>query len=516
MQRSESKRLLTRLNNISPVILFAFLSLCVVLIQGPQSQQPFDDAYITFRYARNISQGLGFVYNLGENVLGTTTPLYTLLLSFFAYLSQPESLPKISFIISVVADSFNVCLLFRISNWIFKNKAIALITSILFLLQPFRLNVATGGMETSIYITCLLFLYDRYFLGERSLSTSIWAALALLIRPDAVIALVPLFIDWLLYDQRGFQKGVLITGLLVSPWILWATMNFGSPIPQSIIAKSISYKNPVGQAAFYLITFLGTGTPGPYQSPYLLLPGLIFGLPVLIGGIWILSKNRPRGLIMVLYPVLYTVLMTILNPSMYFSWYFIPLMPGMLILIMTCIWYGLNQSRKTKLMVASTAAIILLVFPAYLLNKQPNWPLSRAREAAFSNVCNTISDLDLSNKTVLAPDIGIIGWCLEEANILDPIGLVSPEVIQYNQNLPPGQLVSPQLITEKQPDFIISLDQFINPYVLENSDFQRSYKLIFEMNVILTYTNQPLYIFQLSPDHKSPSTKQGILDIQES
>jgi len=36
---------------------------------------PLDDAYITFRYAQNLAAGLGFVYNAGERVLGTTTPL---------------------------------------------------------------------------------------------------------------------------------------------------------------------------------------------------------------------------------------------------------------------------------------------------------------------------------------------------------------------------------------------------------------------------------------------------------
>jgi hypothetical protein len=33
-----------------------------------------DDAFITFRYAENLAAGNGFVYNLGEKVLGTTTP----------------------------------------------------------------------------------------------------------------------------------------------------------------------------------------------------------------------------------------------------------------------------------------------------------------------------------------------------------------------------------------------------------------------------------------------------------
>ena len=33
-----------------------------------------DDAYITYRYARNLADGAGFVYNPGERVLGTTPP----------------------------------------------------------------------------------------------------------------------------------------------------------------------------------------------------------------------------------------------------------------------------------------------------------------------------------------------------------------------------------------------------------------------------------------------------------
>ena len=37
-----------------------------------------DDAFITYRYARNIASGQGFVFNPGERLLGTTTPLYTL------------------------------------------------------------------------------------------------------------------------------------------------------------------------------------------------------------------------------------------------------------------------------------------------------------------------------------------------------------------------------------------------------------------------------------------------------
>ena len=51
--------------------------------------RPFDDTYITFRYSLNLASGHGFVYNLGEPVLGTTTPLWALALALFAALGAP-------------------------------------------------------------------------------------------------------------------------------------------------------------------------------------------------------------------------------------------------------------------------------------------------------------------------------------------------------------------------------------------------------------------------------------------
>ncbi len=39
---------------------------------------PIDDAFISFRYARNLTEGTGLVYNPGEYVEGITNLLWTL------------------------------------------------------------------------------------------------------------------------------------------------------------------------------------------------------------------------------------------------------------------------------------------------------------------------------------------------------------------------------------------------------------------------------------------------------
>ena len=59
-----------------------------------------DDAFITFRYAQNLADGLGFVYNEGEQVLGTSTPMFTFVLAF-AHLMR-LSLPVAALFVSLV------------------------------------------------------------------------------------------------------------------------------------------------------------------------------------------------------------------------------------------------------------------------------------------------------------------------------------------------------------------------------------------------------------------------------
>ena len=494
------KKIIERIFKDEPIspwlgLLISFIS--VLLIQILVEFQPFDDAFITYRYARNLSNGLGFVYNQGEKVLGTTTPLFTLLLAAIGYLTHPSYIPLASYALSIIADTISVWLIFCLADSFFKSKWIALLSSVVFLLQPFRLIVASGGMETSLFITSLLLTYYSYLVQKRSLFTAIWAGLAVLIRPDAVLALLPVFGDWLFKDWRSCLKAGVLTLLVISPWLIWSTAYFGLPLPHSLLAKSITYKNSPGHAAFFLLTFLGTGTQGPYSSPWILLPILLFGVPVLTLGLIVLAKQKSSGWILGAYPALYTLVMALINPSMIFSWYFLPLIPGMVVLTMGLIWFGANLERKTRLLLLSVLSLFLILVPGILLHQSPSSLVSRAREASFWEACEQIVDHKLIGKTVLAPDIGVIGWCLEEVRILDPIGLVSPESLPYAEDLPPDQLVSLELIRDKGPDYIITLDHFLTPEILEGFDFPKPYDLLYQETLNIAGDIHFIYVFQL-------------------
>ena len=64
--------------------------------------RPVDDAFISFRYAINLGAGRGFVYNINEWVLGTTTPLWTLVLAALSHIGIPMGTGAL--MLSLVAD----------------------------------------------------------------------------------------------------------------------------------------------------------------------------------------------------------------------------------------------------------------------------------------------------------------------------------------------------------------------------------------------------------------------------
>ncbi len=93
------------------------IDVVIIFVLGILLRLPFlpttgDDAYITFRYARNLISGLGYVFNPGEHVLGTTTPLYTLYLALAGRLGLDFIL--VGKLTNIVADTAAVVILFLV------------------------------------------------------------------------------------------------------------------------------------------------------------------------------------------------------------------------------------------------------------------------------------------------------------------------------------------------------------------------------------------------------------------
>ena len=98
---------------------FLIIVLALVLLAAHQwhyfdalGRDAVDDAYISWRYAKNLVSGNGLVFNPGERVLATTAPLYALLLAAVGLAA--DDLPSASNVIGALAVAAQAALAARL------------------------------------------------------------------------------------------------------------------------------------------------------------------------------------------------------------------------------------------------------------------------------------------------------------------------------------------------------------------------------------------------------------------
>jgi arabinofuranosyltransferase len=333
-------------------------------------------------------------------------------------------------------------------------------------------------METSLFVTVLLLMYDAYLIRRHWVLTAVMAALSIWLRPDAVLAVAPIFAftAWRSW-QQALRMG-LITGAILLPWLLFATLYFGSPIPQSILAKQALYtSNYLTFTYYFLFAFLATGTLGLYRSMPALLPTFIAAIFLIVTGLRVYLRRLDPALVIVLYPLLYYLVMFQQKAPMFFIWYYIPLLPGFLLLFWTAL-----QQLSTRLpanlrrLAFVLTAILLVGIPSVYTQLYPEWTTARDGEVAFQKASLLAQPQVQPGQVVYAPDIGVIGWELSQAYILDSVGLVSPQVIDYYAAIGSYDRMNPAVIAHFRPDFIIAITPLFGPLLSEPS-FTSHYQL---------------------------------------
>ena len=175
------------------------LALAARIVPQPRT---VDDAFITFRYSRNIVEGHGFVYNTGSRTLGTTTPLYTLLMAGIAQATGGEDYPWFALITNALADALTAALLVALVYRLTQHLLPAAVTGALWAIAPMSVTFAIGGMETSVAILWMVAATVAY-ISERRRLTGIFAALAILTRIDSLIWVGPLLAHQLVACWRA-------------------------------------------------------------------------------------------------------------------------------------------------------------------------------------------------------------------------------------------------------------------------------------------------------------------------
>jgi len=528
------------------------LALAARLIPGPRI---IDDSYITYRYARNILAGEGFVYNPGEQVLGTTTPLYTLTLTALGILTggTDANFPVIAMLINALADAITALLLWKLGKSLgykYAGAAAALVWAI----APFSVTFAIGGLETSLYVLLLTVAVYTHAHNHNKL-TALFAALSLLTRPDALILLAPLGLAHVISQvtsqksqitsrtlhsahrtilsalrstltlSRELLPEILVFAIPTTAWFTFATLYFGSPIPHSVLAKSLAYRLPQNAALVRLLQHYATPFLGhlTFGIPWIGVGLVIYPFFSAIGGHAALKANR-RLWPWMIYPWLYFAVYVIANPLI-FRWYMTPpllaffffILVGMEAFMGTLInkLDQLAEARGWHIHFKRILLPLVILLPMALtlrgwdLNPD-HGPARPAPEMAWfklellyrqaAGILSAEIDLDTNSAppVLAAGDVGVLGF-FTPTRILDTVGLNSPQTLAYypldESYYAINYAIPPDLIFDQKPDFIIILEAYGREGLLIDSRFEDRYTLLHKIPTDI-YGSDGMLIFE--------------------
>ena len=218
-----------------------------------------DDAFISFRYARNLAGGNGLVFNIGDRVEGYTNFLWVLMLSGLMKLGCD---PLVwSRVLGVLAGAAILCMLFLFARRRWPDRpAVALAAPLLLASNRTFCVWCVAGLETSFFSAlCLagVLLADCGGAGAeggairpaeggggRGRSESLWPLLsgfllgcAALARPEGAIVFVCLALVLAIDERRRLILTALPFAILAGSHLAFRVSYYGHWLPNTFAVK---------------------------------------------------------------------------------------------------------------------------------------------------------------------------------------------------------------------------------------------------------------------------------------
>ena len=450
--------------------LLVFIALTLNIIEMWQPQVQLDDAYISYRYALNLVDGYGLVFNKGEYVEGYTNLLWTLLvaLGVYAGLAAPEA-GHVLMIASSVLMLLSTFLLVR-AILPEKYQGLAVLAPFAVLANNAFASWSASGLETILF-SALVALTLYFYVREKMLCAAFVCILAAMTRPEgALLAGVLLGGNWLIaiYNQKRFNvKDILrlsMPCLLFTVYLIMHTAfryyYYHDVVPNTFYAKVGGL--PASLGFNYVYNFLIDG-PGLLVIPFLF--ACIVNKQIRLMGAYVLLT------------IIYVIMIG--GDAFRLGRFLLPLLPVLIAGTLVCSAYFLERRKWLGALVAALvvlSSLLSLYGPwregiDFTNRSNATWPESDNRISARNHIFG-ISDETLrawtDNIRLLSPQvnkiatvgIGKLGYFLMDKSILDLVGLTSKEVAKSSSVvsgaflIPGHQRTNADYILSQEPDVI--------------------------------------------------------------
>ncbi len=425
-----------------------------------------DDAFITFRYAENLADGQGFVFNIGDQPLeGYSNFLWLVILAALYKVGLPTYL--CAKIIGLV--SFPLAAMLFFGFHLKKNDTLAWLMGPLLLISPITAFWGLSGLELGLH-TLLLSLSAILLLRR---SPWLYAVLPPLIlsRPEGVALALGMILTVGISDL--LHKRIEVRRLLIPLIIVIVTYAgltvfrltvFGYPLPNTYYAK-IHHRLELG--------FYELGRMLRYFAPLAL---------AMILAIWRMVRQRFRQADLAVYTILFllqAIISARMDPVMNFLFrYMIMVLPfligaGLLVI-------SLIKNTKIKWVAVAAVTVSLLVPLPRTLEFVRATDLMMEAQSQVVEWANTLP----SGTTISMSDMGRVPYGTKKIHYYDIYGLVNDDVA-HDGFIPAREFA-------RLPDYFILVGYVVNDQL--KLSFWREQVLAYGERFNTTYQAQIAFV----------------------
>ena len=458
------------------VMLRGFIAAAVAarLVFWATTNRMFEDGLTTITHARNVPLGLGLVHHAGEgNVHGFTSAIGVLIPLAGELVHQGSGMLAMR-----VASLIAVCIALVYARLICRDLRLgAFPTAFVLAYLAFDQNMifyGMSGMETQVAVTVIL--GGVYHVRRQDLVASgIWLGLAPLARPEFVLWVAPALAYLALANlRRGIAAGG-IAGAIVAPWILFTTAYYGSPIPNTVVAKAavspipaiLSNGSPLpwlewlfGQVTGHIELLLYHFEPfhevwstaaAPLPGPVLIVIAVVVADLFAIG---LVASRQVAGWWPALAFVgLFFAYRVYFIPTInYYDWY----LPPFLALVMIVVAAGLQRIYVWRPMITKFLSVALAF--AFAMHVPFSFGVESKVQAVENEVRTNVAEYLKATvppgESVTSESAGYIGF-YGGVKLFDYPGLTSKTSVRALQALPPDQRDLPHLVAALRPDWLV-------------------------------------------------------------
>ncbi len=221
---------------------YRFFAILIFIVIVTMLAWQSDDSYHAYIMAKNLVDGNGFVYNIGQRATASSCPLYTLVIAAAYFVIRDMFF--VSLLVNIVFSGVSFGILIRSFC---KTKKQIIFCSLVLIGSASFVSYTTSGLENSMLFLLGAIFMKRYFSSERydaknMFILAVLVALLAMTRMDSVLIFVPMALYVYLTKRDGvsFGKAVGIGVLGLLPFVLWeifATWYYGFPFPNTAYAK---------------------------------------------------------------------------------------------------------------------------------------------------------------------------------------------------------------------------------------------------------------------------------------